>query len=108
MDSAANHATALRVQHGVQGDQEKAIGLPVSPLMDRDTKGGMTRSQASAFPLLLATRASCTLAMLLANLAVLYMQSVSTLALALGVDCCCAQTDSRSLWGPCTLTCVSL
>lgn len=28
-----------------QGDQERDVGLPVSPLMDRSTKGGMTRSQ---------------------------------------------------------------
>ena len=28
-----------------QGDQEKLAGLPISPLMDRSTKGGMTRSQ---------------------------------------------------------------
>ena len=31
-----------------QGDQEKALGLPVSPLMDREQAGGMTRSQVSA------------------------------------------------------------
>lgn len=48
----------------MQGDQEKAIGPPRIPLMDRDTKRGMTRSQANAFPLLLATCASCALAML--------------------------------------------
>lgn len=35
----------------VQGDKEKAAGLPVSPLMDRSMKGGMTRSQVcSATP----------------------------------------------------------
>ena len=28
-----------------QGDQEKACGLTVSPLMDRNQKGGMTKSQ---------------------------------------------------------------
>jgi hypothetical protein len=28
-----------------QGDREKEIGLPVSPLMDRSNKGGITRSQ---------------------------------------------------------------
>ena len=28
-----------------QGDKERARGLPVSPLMDRSTQGGMTRSQ---------------------------------------------------------------
>ena len=30
-----------------QGDQERDVGLPVSPLMDRSHKGGMTRSQVS-------------------------------------------------------------
>lgn len=30
-----------------QGDKEKALGMPVSPLMDRATQGGMTRSQVS-------------------------------------------------------------
>lgn len=29
----------------LQGDREKAIGLTVSPLMDRRHKGGITRSQ---------------------------------------------------------------
>ena len=33
-----------------QGDKEKALGLSVSPLMDRAHKGGITRSQVS-FPL---------------------------------------------------------
>ena len=28
-----------------QGDLERACGLPLSPLMDRQTQGGMTRSQ---------------------------------------------------------------
>ncbi|KAL3135613.1 3',5'-cyclic-nucleotide phosphodiesterase pde1 [Trebouxia sp. C0009 RCD-2024] len=28
-----------------QGDKERELGLPISPLMDRDQKGGMTRSQ---------------------------------------------------------------
>ena len=35
-----------------QGDKERTCGLPVSPLMDRSTHGGMTRSQVS-WPLLL-------------------------------------------------------
>jgi len=30
-----------------QGDQEKALGLPVSPLMDRNLRGGMTKSQVT-------------------------------------------------------------
>ena len=29
----------------LQGDKERQLGLPVSPLMDRALKGGMTRSQ---------------------------------------------------------------
>ena len=32
-----------------QGDAEKQAGLPISPLMDRSTKGGMTRSQLGFF-----------------------------------------------------------
>lgn len=28
-----------------QGDKEDAMGLPISPLMDRSTQGGITRSQ---------------------------------------------------------------
>ena len=31
----------------VQGDQEKALHMPVSPLMDRTQTGGMTRSQVA-------------------------------------------------------------
>lgn len=30
-----------------QGDKEREVGLPVSPLMDRCQSGGMTRSQVS-------------------------------------------------------------
>ena len=33
----------------MQGDKEKAVGLPVSPLMDRALQGGMTRSQLGFF-----------------------------------------------------------
>ena len=33
----------------VQGDKERAYGLPVSPLMDRTQTGGMTRSQVCGF-----------------------------------------------------------
>ena len=29
----------------MQGDRERALKLPVSPLMDRTQQGGMTRSQ---------------------------------------------------------------
>ncbi|KAL0049434.1 hypothetical protein WJX82_002295 [Trebouxia sp. C0006] len=32
-----------------QGDKERTCGLPVSPLMDRSTQGGMTRSQLGFF-----------------------------------------------------------
>ena len=32
-----------------QGDKERALGLAVSPLMDRNEKGGMTRSQLGFF-----------------------------------------------------------
>lgn len=31
----------------LQGDQEKALHMPVSPLMDRTQTGGMTRSQVA-------------------------------------------------------------
>ena len=34
---------------GSQGDKEKGLGLPVSPLMDRSLQGGMTRSQLGFF-----------------------------------------------------------
>lgn len=30
-----------------QGDQEKTLGLPISPLMDRNLRGGMTKSQVT-------------------------------------------------------------
>ncbi len=33
----------------MQGDKERACGMPVSPLMDRSTQGGMTRSQLGFF-----------------------------------------------------------
>ena len=32
-----------------QGDKERALALTVSPLMDRNEKGGMTRSQLGFF-----------------------------------------------------------
>lgn len=37
---------------GMQGDKEKASGLTVSPLMDREHAGGMTRSQVRGCALL--------------------------------------------------------
>ncbi|KAL3155900.1 putative 3',5'-cyclic phosphodiesterase pde-3 [Trebouxia sp. C0010 RCD-2024] len=42
-------ATLLEDEFFIQGDKEKAAGLPVSPLMDRSMKGGMTRSQLGFF-----------------------------------------------------------
>ena len=39
----------------VQGDKEKALGMSVSPLMDRKNKGGITRSQVH-LQLLIADR----------------------------------------------------
>ena len=36
-----------RLSMCVQGDKEKALAMAVSPLMDRATQGGMTRSQVS-------------------------------------------------------------
>ena len=33
----------------MQGDKEKAVGLPVSALMDRSLQGGMTRSRMGFF-----------------------------------------------------------
>ena len=33
----------------MQGDKERQVGLPVSPLMDRTLQGGMTRSQLGVF-----------------------------------------------------------
>ena len=37
--------TSGLIRHSVQGDKERALGLPISPLMDRDQPGAMTRSQ---------------------------------------------------------------
>ena len=34
----------------LQGDKERAVGLAVSPLMDRSQQGGMTRSQVRCMP----------------------------------------------------------
>ena len=31
----------------VQGDKERALGMSISPLMDRNQRGGITRSQVS-------------------------------------------------------------
>lgn len=45
-----HHAVQQAVLCMVQGDMEKAVGLPVSALMDRSMKGGMTRSQVQ-FPM---------------------------------------------------------
>ncbi|KAL0048533.1 hypothetical protein WJX82_005213 [Trebouxia sp. C0006] len=48
----ANHrrwALYLEEEFFQQGDKEKAVGLPVSPLMDRSLKGGLTRSQVGFF-----------------------------------------------------------
>ncbi len=37
----------------LKGDKERAVGLPVSPLMDRNQTGGMTRSQVCVHALVL-------------------------------------------------------
>ncbi|DBA66901.1 TPA: hypothetical protein ACH3X2_002024 [Trebouxia sp. C0005] len=54
---AADHNTHKRWSYKLeeeffrQGDRERALGLPISPLMNRDQAGGMTRSQVlSALP----------------------------------------------------------
>ncbi|DBB01895.1 TPA: hypothetical protein ACH3X1_000492 [Trebouxia sp. C0004] len=52
---AADHNTHKRWSYKLeeeffrQGDKERALGLPISPLMDRDQAGGMTRSQMGFF-----------------------------------------------------------
>lgn len=46
--SVATHkrwAYQLEEEFFRQGDKEREVGLPVSPLMDRTQSGGMTRSQ---------------------------------------------------------------
>ncbi len=43
-----------------QGDREKEIGLPVSPLMDRSNKGGITRSQVRHSVCCASSVALCT------------------------------------------------
>ena len=48
--SVATHkrwAYQLEEEFFRQGDQERDVGLPVSPLMDRSQSGGMTRSQVT-------------------------------------------------------------
>lgn len=52
---AADHNTHRRWSYKLeeeffrQGDREQALGLPISPLMDREQQGSMTRSQMGFF-----------------------------------------------------------
>ena len=48
LDGPSHENDALLIGH-LQGDKEKALGLPASALMDRDLKGGMVRSQLGFF-----------------------------------------------------------
>ncbi|KAA6427408.1 MAG: hypothetical protein FRX49_02072 [Trebouxia sp. A1-2] len=48
-DTHKRWAYQLEEEFFQQGDREKEIGLPVSPLMDRSNKGGITRSQMGFF-----------------------------------------------------------
>ena len=40
----------------VQGDKERELGMPISPLMNREHKGAMTRSQVKACPYFIDAR----------------------------------------------------
>ncbi len=64
----------------VQGDKEKALGLSVSPLMDRAHKGGITRSQV---PL-----PSCVTISKTSSLA--YRAHLLTISTQTLLDACCA------------------
>ena len=44
-DSVSDTVGPQQHVHAIQGDKEKELGMPVSPLMDRTKAGGMTRSQ---------------------------------------------------------------
>lgn len=50
-DGATHKRWAYQLEEEMfrQGDKEKALGLSVSPLMDRSQKGGITRSQVGFF-----------------------------------------------------------
>jgi hypothetical protein len=68
----------------MQGDRERALGLPISPLMDRDQAGGMTQSQVlSALPEAPASSKDSTHAMQASKLMVTQAMEIGHHALVL-------------------------